>query len=126
MKEMQKQLIESYVISYNNFDIEGMVADLDESIVFENISNGKVDLRTQGISEFKKQAEFAKQYFSQRKQTIEDWEFNNLIVVIRINYEAVLNMDLPNGLKRGDALNLYGKSKFEFSNGKIIKITDES
>lgn len=126
MKEKQKQIIENYVNSYNNFDIEGMITHLDESVVFENISNGKVDLRTEGLSEFKKQAETAKQYFRERKQSIVTWEYNDSFVSIDIDYEAKLDVDLPNGMKSGDTLKLKGKSRFEFHEGKIVKITDES
>ena len=126
MKERQKLIIENYVTSYNSFDVDGMTKYLDENVVFENISNGTVDLRTEGLNEFKKQAESTKQYFRQRKQTIETWEFKDSIVSVGIDYEAILDMDLPNGLKRGDTLKLKGKSKFEFDKGKIIKLTDES
>ncbi|MBJ6118714.1 nuclear transport factor 2 family protein [Pontibacter sp. BT310] len=126
MKEHQKKVIENYVSSYNNFDIEGMIADLDENVVFENITNGELDLRTEGLIEFKKQAESAKQYFRQRKQIIDNWEFDNSSVSIEITYEAILNVDLPNGLKNGESLNLKGKSRFKFEEGRIVKITDES
>ena len=103
-----------------------MIKNLADDVVFENVSNGKVDLRTEGLEAFKKQAESAKQYFVQRKQTIESWEFNNIKVSIDINYEAVLATDLPNGLKAGDTLNLKGISEFEFESGQIKKITDKS
>lgn len=126
MKEQQKKIIEKYVDSYNRFDVYGMTKDLDENVVFENISNGIVDMRTEGLNEFKKQAESAKQYFRKRKQTIETWEFNDSLVLVGIDYEAILDIDLPNGLKSGDTLKLKGKSIFEFDKGMIIKITDES
>ena len=126
MKVQQKQIIENYVNSYNNFDVNGMTKDLDENVVFENISNGKVDLRTEGIKEFKKQAELAKQYFKQRKQTIETLEFNDSVVSVGIDYVAILNINLPNGMKSGDTLKLKGKSRFQFEKGKIKKLTDES
>ena len=45
---------------------------------------------------------------------------------IEIDYYAVLGMDFPNGLKRGDELKLKGKSIFKFLNDKIIKLTDIS
>ena len=126
MKEHQKKIIESYIDSYNNFDINGMVKNLDENIVFENISNGNVDLRTEGINEFKKQAKSAEPYFKQRKQTITSWKFNNSKVSINIGYKAILAIDLPNGMKSGDTLELKGKSEFEFENGKIKSISDKS
>ena len=126
MKNQQKEKIVNYVNSYNSFDIDGMIKDLDENVVFENVTNGKVDLRTEGIDEFKKQAESAKQYFQHRKQIIDSWEFNNSTVEIKINYNAILAIDFPNGLKKGDTLELNGISKFEFENDRIIKIKDKS
>jgi len=102
------------------------MTDLDENVVFENVAGGEVNLRTEGLDAFKKQAETAKQYFRQRKQSIIKWEFNHTTVLVEIAYEAILNMDLPNGLKSGETLKLNGKSTFEFNKGKIIKITDES
>jgi len=126
MKEQQKQIIESYVKSYNDFDIDGMVKNLSENVVFENISNGKVNLRTEGLREFIKQAESAKHYFKQREQTVKSWEFSDSKVSIAINYEAILAIDLPNGLKTGDTLKLKGKSEFQFENGKISSIADKS
>ena len=125
MREKQKQIIENYVKSYNESDIEGMIKDLDKNVVFENISNGEVDLRTVGLIEFKKQAESAKQYFKKRKQTVESWNFNDSKVLIEIDYKAVLAIDLPNGLKAGDTLELKGKSIFEFKDEKIQSITDK-
>lgn len=126
MNEQQKEIIENYVNSYNSFDINGMTKNLDEKVVFENISNEKVDLRTEGINDFKEQAESAKQYFEERKQTIESWNFNDNKVSINIDYKAVIAIDLPNGLKKGDTLKLKGQSEFEFKDGKIIRITDKS
>jgi len=126
MNEQQRNVIQNYIKSYNQFDIRGMTKDLTENVVFENISNGNIELRTEGITEFTKQAESAKQYFTERKQTIESWEFNNSKVIIGVDYKAILAIDLPNGLKTGDTLELKGKSEFEFENQKIKSITDKS
>jgi hypothetical protein len=56
MKDYQKRVVECYVQSYNHFDIDGMTNDLHEEIVFENVSNGQVNLQTSGILDFKHQA----------------------------------------------------------------------
>jgi hypothetical protein len=37
---------------------------------------------------------------------------------------AVVAADLPNGIKKGQVLNLSGRSEFEFQDGAISKITD--
>jgi hypothetical protein len=38
----------------------------------------------------------------------------------------VVARDLPNGLKKGEVLNLSGRSEFEFKDGAIFKLTDIS
>jgi hypothetical protein len=126
MKEDQKLIIEHYIDAYNAFDIKRMTQNLNENIVFKNISNGIMDMRTEGIIAFTKQAEAAKQYFKERNQTIDSWNFDEQKVTIGIDYKATLAIDLPNGLKVGDTLELKGKSEFEFEGPKIIKITDNS
>lgn len=126
MKEHQKQIIVNYIESYNEFDIKGMTKDLHKDIIFENISNGNVDLRTDGIKKFINQAESAKQYFKKRQQTIKSQKFQAQKVIININYKAVLAIDLPNGMKAGDTLKLKGLSEFYFKGGKIINIKDKS
>lgn len=126
MKNHQKQIIEDYINAYNRFDIEKMTINLSDSVIFENINNGQVDLRTEGLKAFRKQAEVANKYFKQRKQTIESWTFEDSAVSIDIDYNAILAIDLPNGMKAGETLKLKGKSKFEFLDGKIISITDVS
>jgi hypothetical protein len=126
MNKLQKQVVEGYIKSYNDFDTNGMTKNLTENVVFKNVVNGNVELTTKGIAEFKEQAESAKQYFVQRKQTIESWDFINSKVIVDIDYRAVLAIDLPNGLKAGDTLELKGKSEFEFEKEKIKSITDKS
>jgi ketosteroid isomerase-like protein len=122
----QQSRIAQYVNAYNNFDVDGMTRDLDENIIFENISNGQLNLRTDGLAAFRKQAEAARQYFQKREQRITSWLFEEHKVTIDIDYSAILNVDLPNGLKAGDALELKGKSVFEFEAGKITYIVDIS
>ena len=126
MKEIQKQVIEDYIKSYNEFDIGGMTKHLSKDVVFENISNGKVELKTEGIDAFRNQANSATQYFSQRTQTIESIEYIGLNILVNIDYKAILAIDLPNGMKAGDTLELKGTSEFEFENEKIKIIRDKS
>ncbi|MCT4604285.1 MAG: nuclear transport factor 2 family protein [Marinifilum sp.] len=122
----QKDLIENYLKAYNQFDIEGMIANLHEDIVFENFSEGIQNLRTEGIGEFKKQAEEAAKHFSKRHQSIRQWDIQIDKIVVEIKYEAILAIDLPNGMKAGDRLQLKGQSEFVFTDAKISKIVDRS
>jgi hypothetical protein len=122
----RESIIKNYINAYNSFDANGMIADMDESIKFENVYNGKVDMTLNGLDEFKAQAEQGKNLFSSRKQTIKGFTHTNEQTEIEITYHAVLAIDLPNGMKKGDELNLNGRSIFKFSGDKIIEITDIS
>jgi hypothetical protein len=79
-----------------------------------------------GLPAFKEQAETAMSYFSKRTQTITSFAHQNDETIIQVDYDAVLAMDFPNGLKKGDRLTLQGTSVFRFSGDKIIKLTDIS
>ena len=126
MQERRKAIIENYIRSYNAFDVAGMIQDLAPQVVFENITDGQVTLKTEGVNAFKKQAEFAKSVFHDRKQTINSWEYDNAVIKVSISYLGTLAVDLPNGPKAGDTLELQGTSYFEFIDDRITRITDIS
>lgn len=122
----REMVIKRYIDSYNRFDIANMVADFDDNIVFENIQNGETNMSLVGLTAVKQQAEQAKAYFYERTQTIKSFNHIDNRSEIEIDYSAILAMDFPNGLKKGQALNLSGKSIFEFNGDKIIRLTDIS
>jgi hypothetical protein len=124
--EDKETIVKNYVSAYNSFDVNGMMADMGESIKFENISGGKVDMTLNGLDEFKAQAEQGKNLFSSRQQTITRFIHTNEQTETEIAYHAILAIDLPNGMKKGDELNLSGRSIFKFSGDKIVEITDIS
>ena len=126
MKKDHKRVIQNYISAYNAFDIEGMITDLHDDVVFENVTGGEITMRLEGIKAFKKQAEAACSYFTSREQTIQHWEYKDNNVVIEIAYHAVLAVDLPNGMKAGEILKLSGKSVFSFIDDRIAIIRDES
>lgn len=122
----REQIIKNYIEGYNEFNIEKMAVDFSNDVVFENLTNGEVNMSLNGSNEFKVQAEQAKNYFSSRTQTITTFNHLESRTEIEIDYQAILAMDFPNGMKKGSELNLKGKSVFEFSGNKISKLTDIS
>ncbi|HRP89991.1 MAG TPA: nuclear transport factor 2 family protein [Edaphocola sp.] len=126
MNEEQQKIIQNYIDGYNEFDVEKMTRDFDENIIFKNIQNGVLTMTLNGINAFKQQAEQAKSYFIDRQQQIVALKHNNDTTEIEISYTATLAMDFPNGLKKGDKLELKGKSIYIFRDDKIIEITDIS
>lgn len=120
----REKIIKNYIDGYNQFDIDKMVADFDDSIVFENTQNGETNMSLIGLTAFRQQAERVKSYFTERTQTIKLFVHTDDTTEIEIDYNAILDMDFPNGLKKGQELKLVGKSIFEFNGDKIIKIKD--
>ena len=122
----REKIIQNYIDGYNQFDIDKMLTDFDDTVIFENIQNGDINMSLSGIIALRQQAEQAKNYFSVRKQTIKSFKHSEDETEIEVDYFAVLAMDFPNGLKSGQELNLIGKSIFKFSANKITKLTDIS
>ncbi|NEW07229.1 nuclear transport factor 2 family protein [Paenibacillus sp. SYP-B3998] len=121
-----KEIIEKYIEAYNSFDIESLVKHLHKDIQFRNFSNGKIDTETRGIHEFRELAEKSIKIFSSRHQTVTKYSTVGDKVEVHIDYDAIVAVDLPNGLKVGDKIQLKGKSVFGIHEGKISLIEDYS
>lgn len=127
MTELEKrELIECYLDAYNSFNVEGMMATVHPEIEFKNVSGGEVNARTSGASEFRQMAEQSKGLFRSRQQTMTAFEATGDGASIEVMYEAILALDLPNGMTAGETLKLNGRSEFEFKDGKISRIVDYS
>jgi len=124
--QQRELIISNYVKAYNNFDVEDMLKNLAPSVKFQNISNGDVDMELDGIAAFRSQTEQATELFERREQIIRSFKHTGNKTEIAIDYNAILAADLPNGLKKGDELNLKGHSIFTFDGDKIVGIIDIS
>ena len=120
------ELIESYVSSYNAFDVVGLLDLLDDGVVFENESNGEITARSNGKVEFESLASESAKIFSAHQQVVTATEMLEMAATVNIEYMGTLAIDLPNGLKAGQVLELKGRTYFEFQNGKISYIKDVS
>lgn len=126
MNEKREEIIRNYIDAYNELDIEKMTCDFDDNIIFQNIADDEVNMTLNGINAFREQAKQAKSYFENRRQKIVTIKHDNDRTEIEIDYVATLAMDFPNGLKKGDKLELKGKSIFKFLDNKIVELTDIS
>lgn len=50
MSEKRENIIQNYIEGYNKFDVEKMLLDLDNEILFQNIENGEINLTLNGIN----------------------------------------------------------------------------
>ena len=117
-------MIQRYVKAYNNFDVDKMLADMAEDVKFENIADGLVTLSIEGKEALKEQMENAGNLFSERTQTISQYSYSKDYVEIRVDYKAMVAVDLPNGIKAGEQIELKGKSIFMFRDNQIIELKD--
>lgn len=121
-----KEIIDNYVEAYNSFDVVGIVKLLHKDILFRNFSNGEINTETRGVQDFRELAEKSSKIFSSRRLAIIDYSAVDDKVETQIEYEGILAVDLPNGLKNGDSMQLKGKSVFRIEEGKIALIEDYS
>jgi len=126
MKEIREKIIQNYIDGYNEFNVEKMTADMHGDVVFQNIQNGEVNLTLNGIAAFREQAEQVKSFFDSRKQKTRAIKHDGDKVEIEIDYSAVLAIEFSSGMKKGEKVELTGKSVFKFIDNKIIELTDIS
>lgn len=121
-----RALVEHYIDAYNRKNIDDMLMNVHPQVEFMNISAGVVNASTKGVAELRALAQQSLSLFSERHQKIESFELQGSLAIATIAFRAVVAADLPNGLKKGQVLNLSGRSDFEFQDGAISKITDIS
>lgn len=126
MSREMKDMIDSYVQAYNTFDIEGMMSFLHDDITFRNIAGGEITTQTQGIQQFRELAQQSAAMFAVRCQTITGYNISDNCIEVGITYTGTFAVDLPNGYKSGERLELTGTSKFKIADDKIILIEDYS
>ncbi|MGZ7208905.1 MAG: nuclear transport factor 2 family protein [Methanobacterium sp.] len=125
MKEkLMKKIVDQYYKSYNEFNIDGMIKNIHEDMVFKNIVNGEVNFELKGKETFKKQIEEAFALFKNRKMKIVKQKFGDDIVENKIDFKGVLAVDIPDQFKKYDLIKVQSKVIFKFKNGKIISIED--
>ncbi|AXG68060.1 hypothetical protein KORDIASMS9_00249 [Kordia sp. SMS9] len=127
---MEKQLaiIHAYIDAYNNYDISGMIQNMQSDIIFENYDAEELTLSTKGIEEFETQAKKAATLFSMRNQQIKGILKNEAenTIEVSITYQGIFAVNMTETLKKGTKITLEGKSIFYFSDEKINKIVDKS
>jgi hypothetical protein len=119
-------MVKKFIAAYNSLNAEGMITYLHPEIEFKNISSGVVNAHTKGIEEFRELANKSIQIFKERKQKIISYTESDDTVDVEINYQGILAVDLPNGLKAGETLTINGKSKYVFKDNLITLLVDES
>ena len=119
-----KKIIDQYFKAYNEFDLEGMVKNIDRNFVFKNYTGDEVTLELNGKPAFRTQIEQAFSLFKSREMKVIEQKFENDTVENKIEFKGVLAVDVSDELKKYDLVKLQSKSVFKFKKGKIISIED--
>lgn len=119
-------IVTDYLAAYNARDVAGMVRCLSDDVHFVNMSGGAVSAETNGIDAFTALAHQGVAVFAQRTQTVTNCIACNGHVTLRIDYRAMVAVDLPNGWKAGQEIRLDGVSVFTLRNGTITELVDIS
>tara|TARA_R110001632_G_scaffold101470_2_gene209125 strand:- start:1433 stop:1810 length:378 start_codon:yes stop_codon:yes gene_type:complete len=122
----QEELINMYVNGYNAFNMKKMLLPLHSKIVFENYVKNELKMKLEGIKSFKKQSLKGIDMFSKRKQEILKIDHEEGQATVIVNYSATLKVDVGDKMKKGQVMNMSGKSIFTFKDDRILKIEDYS
>lgn len=123
---MYEDIINRYIQSYNARDIEGMLDCVTEDVIFENISNTGQSMRLEGRELMGQVAELSGNAFSYRRQRMVNLVIGTGKAAAEIEFEGKAAVDLPNGVKAGEAVKIRGASFFEFRGRLLSRIADYS
>lgn len=123
---MYEEIINRYIQSYNDRDIEGMLDCVTEDVVFENISNASQSMRLEGREQMGEVARLSGNAFSYRRQRLISIIVGDGKAAAEIEFEGKAAVDLPNGVRAGETIKILGASFFEFRGRLLSRIADYS
>lgn len=125
-KSVLDEIIRRYIASYNDRDIDAMLACVTDDVVFENISNAGQSMRLDGKTMMRQVAEVSGNAFSYRRQRLINLVFDDIKAAAEIEFEGRAAVDLPNGVRAGETVKVRGASFFEFRGPLLCRIADYS
>lgn len=123
---MHEDIINRYIQSYNDRDIEGMLDCVTEDVIFENISNASQSMRLEGRDQMGEVARLSGHAFSYRRQRMINLIIGEGKASAEIEFEGKAAVDLPNGVRAGETVKIRGASFFEFRGRLLSRIADYS
>ncbi len=123
---MLDEIIRRYIASYNDRDIDAMLACVTDDVVFENTSNAGQSMRLDGKVMMRQVAEVSGNAFSYRRQRLINIVTGAGKAAAEIEFEGRAAVDLPNGVRAGETVKVRGASFFEFRGPLLCRIADYS
>lgn len=123
---MFEDIINRYIASYNERDIDGMLDCVTEDVIFENISNTGQTMRLEGRENMGEVARLSGNAFSHRRQKLSNLVIGEGTAAAEVEFEGKAAVDLPNGVKAGETIKIHGATFFEFRGRLLSRIADYS
>lgn len=118
--------VEAYINAYNAMDVDSMIAYLADDVVFRNYAGDTITAQANDKAGFEELARVSVSAFKERKLTLKKIFNMGDTTVLTIQFDGIVAVDMPNGWKAGQKLDYRGASEFQLTDGKIIRITDQS
>lgn len=116
-ERLPRKIVRDFIKSANSNDIQGLLKNLDEEIIFERRLGWRTELEIKGKNELEKYFEAPKQEFCGRDLIIRSpWEFKGKMITISVKYYR--------NQEDGKKIKEYRKIKFEMDEGLIKSITE--
>ena len=121
-----ENLIRRYVDCYNQLDTDGMLECISDDVMFENISNAGQSMQMRGRDAFLQVVEASASAFSYRRQNILNLICTENSAAAEVRFQGIAALNLPNGTKEGQSVDIRGVSLFEMEDGRLTRIADYS
>lgn len=119
-------IFQRYLLAYNSFDVNGMLEMLSDEVNFANYSNGVMTASASNKCEFKELANKGKWIFDERKQEIVSMRPLENGLEAKIRFLGKLSDEVAKEVHSGHYVEIYGTSKVEFRDRKIVRLVDRS
>lgn len=122
-QRLPRKIIRAFIKAANNNDIQGLLENLDESVVFTKMKRWRVEFELKGREKFKKYLESSDQDFCGRELKIRSsWSFNEPMIEIRVKYYP----EHSEGEERTPGMLKFRQIKFELKGNRIYSIIEET
>lgn len=126
MKNVHKDRFESDRSIYNNFDVAGMVENMNTKVVFNNYTNEDLTHNDNELDAFGNLPIACLEIFSSRTRIGMSWDMSKNKVLVDIKYKGGVKVNFLSGIVEVEEFEFGGHSDFNFQKFKFFRIVDKS
>lgn len=116
-------MVVDFLDAYNAKDVEGMLADVTNDVVFRHYCDAGVVFKANDRAGLDAALREDVHSFTHRTHTVKTSMTLLGSTVLTTQFDAVVAKDLSNGWKAGQSITLPGAAEFQFRDDRIANIT---